>query len=417
MALSYMGSGGSLVLSSIAQLVTFAVLARHMGADQFAIYVTITAFTNVAVQLCGLGTQESLTRRVAQNPADYPRLIGHSLLLTFGTGALLVILGTATLPFLVPVSPDWAVNVGSIALLLLSTVLALRFVSLATAAYIARSEFRVANALEIAFGLIRMAAALAGCFVFGVTTVAEWSVWFFAAHAVIVAVAAWLIWRLGAPRYEIVREEIRIGALFSTQFILRAIRQNTDVVVLGLLTSPEIVASYGVARRILDSSFLSIEALNRLIYPGSAVALMAGFHGAAGRVLRVMGAACGIALAVSVVVWLAAPYTPLLFGDEYSSLVGFVRTVCWVLVPVAITSVSLEAFGAAGRQEVRALVYNGQNILAALLGAAATWIAGASGAFASLYTIEIAGAVVAVLVLRRFILADRDRELRAVPAE
>lgn len=417
MALSYLGSGGSLITSSLTQLITFAVLARSLGANEFALYVTLTAFTNVAVQLCGLGAQEPLTRRVAQNPADHARMMGHSLLLTAATGLVLLAAGLVALPLLVPVSPDWLINVGSIGLLLVSTVFVLRFVSLATSAYIARSQFAVANSLEIGFGLIRMAAALVGCFIFGVSTVAEWSVWFFGAHLVTALVAGWLILRLGRPRFEIVRDEVRTGILFSTQFVLRAIRQNTDIVVLGLFTSAEIVASYGVARRVLDSSYLSIEALNRLIYPGSAVALMSGFHAALGRIVRVMGAGVAIAIGVAVTVYLAAPLMPLLFGDEYSSLVAFTQIMCWVLIPVAFSSVALDAFGAAGRQDVRALIYNGENIIAALLGAAAAYVAGAYGAFASLYAVEITVAVIACLVLWRFVEADRARQSLPVPAE
>src|SRR5690606_26686299 len=79
-ALSYLGSGGSLITSSIAQLITFAVLARYLGTTEFALYVTLTAFTNVAVQICGLGAQETLTRRIAQDVSDHPRLMGHALL-------------------------------------------------------------------------------------------------------------------------------------------------------------------------------------------------------------------------------------------------------------------------------------------------------------------------------------------------
>ena len=417
MALSYIGSGGSLIFSSIAQLVTFAVLARYLGADEFALYVTITAFTNVAVQLCGLGTQEPLTRRVAQNPADHARMMGHSLIMTAGTGAVLLVVGLVALPLLVPVSPDWFVNIGAIALLLISTVLILRFISLATAAYIGRSAFAVANTLEVAFGLLRMAAALVGCLAFGVATVAEWAVWFFAAHVLAGLAAAWLIWRLGRPRFELVRDEVRTGILFSTQFVLRAVRQNTDVVVLGLFTSPEIVASYGVARRVLDSSFLSIEALNRLIYPGSAVLLMSGFHGAARRMLKVFLAGGSIAIAVSLVVYLLAPLMPLLFGKEYTSLVAFTQVICWVLLPVALAAIALEVFGAAGRQEVRAAIYNGQNIVATALGGAAAALAGAAGAFGSLYVVEITGALVATTVLYRFVAADRDRALTFAPAE
>ena len=417
MALSYLGSGGSLIASSLAQLVTFAVLARHLGANEFALYVTISAFTNVAVQICGLGTQETLTRRIAQDPRDYPRLMGHGLLLTAGTGLLLIVVGTAVLPLFIPVARDWLTSAGTIALLLVSTVLLLRFISLATAAYIARSNFVVANALEVGSGVTRMLAALAGCLVFGVSSVVQWAVWFFFAHLIVALVAAWLILRLGRPRYEIVREEVRIGALFSTQFVFKAIRQNTDILVLGLFTSPEVVASYGVARRVLDSSYLSIEALNRLIYPGSAVALMSGFHSAYGRVRKVMAAGLGIAVMAALAVFLLAPLMPLLFGDEYRSLVGFTQILCWVVIPTAISAVALEAFGAAGRQDVRALIYNSANVVAAITGAIGAYFAGVSGAFASLYGIEIAVAIIACGALWRFVQADRERATDAVPAE
>jgi O-antigen/teichoic acid export membrane protein len=417
MGLSYIGSGGSLITSSIAQLATFAILARSLGANEFALYVTISAFTNVAVQICGLGAQESLVRRAARDPADYPRLIGHGLLLTGLTGVALLVAGLLTLPFIVPVSPSALVNFGAIGLLLVSTVLILRFVSLATASYIARSNFVVANSVEVGFALIRTAAAIVACFVFKVDTVAGWAVWFFAAHLATAIVAAGLIWRLGKPRYVIVRDEIRIGALFSTQFIFKAIRQNTDILVLGLFTSAEVVGSYGVARRVLDSSYLSIEALNRLIYPGSAVALIHGFHNAYDRVRKVMSAGVGIAILAAIAVYILAPLMPLLFGDEYPSMVGFTRALCWLVIPMAVSAVALEAFGAAGRQDVRAVIYNAANIAAAILVALAAYFAGVDGAFASSYMVEVATAGIALAVWLRFVETDRARALVTAPAE
>ena len=417
MGLSYLGSGGSLIISSIAQLVTFAILARSLGTEQFALYVTLTAFTNVAVQICGLGAQESLVRRVARDPADYPRMIGHSLLLTFGTGIVLLVAGLIVLPVIVPTSSNQLVNVGTIGLLLLSTVIIMRLVSLATASYIALSNFAVANSVEVGFALIRTGAAVLGCLVFGVTTVADWSVWFFAAHLVFALVAVVLILRLGRPRYEIAREEIKIGTLFSTQFIFKAIRQNTDILILGMFTGPEVVSSYGVARRVLDSSYLSVEALNRLIYPGSAIALMSGFHNAYGRVRRVTAAGLVISTLAAVAVFVLAPLMPILFGNEYPSMVAFTRTLCWVVIPMAVSSVALEAFGAAGRQDIRAMIYNSANIVAAGLVALATVLAGVEGAFASSYAVELATAAVAWMVLLRFVRTDRARSLGAVPAE
>jgi O-antigen/teichoic acid export membrane protein len=417
MGLSYIGSGGSLITSSIAQLATFAILARSLGADQFALYVTISAFTNVAVQICGLGAQECLVRRVARDPDDYPRLIGHSLLLTLLSGAVLMVVGLLVLPLIMPVSPVALVNFGAIGLLLLSTVVILRFVSLATASYLARSNFVVANSVEVGFALLRTAAAILACLVFKVNDVAGWSVWFFAAHLITAVAALWLILRLGRPRWGLIRDEIKIGALFSTQFIFKAIRQNTDIVVLGMFTSAEVVGSYGVARRVLDSSYLSIEALNRLIYPGSAIALMQGFHNAYDRVRKVMTAGVGIAILAAIAVFLLAPLMPVLFGNEYPSMVGFTRALCWIVVPMAVSAVALEAFGAAGRQDVRAVVFNGANIVAAIAVAVATYLSGVDGAFASSYAVEIVTACVAVAVWLRFVELDRERHLHPAPAE
>jgi O-antigen/teichoic acid export membrane protein len=130
-----------------------------------------------------------------------------------------------------------------------------------------------------------------------------------------------------------------------------------------------------------------------------------------------MAAGAGIAVMAAVAVFLLAPLMPVLFGDEYRSMVGFTQILCWVVIPTAISSVALESFGAAGRQDVRAMIYNSANFIAAFTGAAGAYLAGVSGAFASLYGIEIAVAIIACGVLWRFVEADRGRTAHAVPAE
>ena len=62
--LSYMASSGSLIMASAAQLVTFAILARFLGAAEFGMFITIMAITSIAVHVCGVGGAECLLRRV-----------------------------------------------------------------------------------------------------------------------------------------------------------------------------------------------------------------------------------------------------------------------------------------------------------------------------------------------------------------
>src|SRR6478735_9233695 len=288
MLVSYAASGGSLVISSAAQLLTFAILALWLGVHEFSLFVAITAISNIAVHMCGLGAMECLVRRVARDRAIYPDMLGHNIILTAASGVFLVLLGAVALPFFFTLSSDPATNVAVITLMLVTNIMLVRIIVLAEQIFIAHSDFGSANTVVVSFAIARTIAACLACIVFGVSTLATWVLWQFACH-VLVALACWRAIRgLGQPKYRIVREELPLRLYFSIPFILRAIRQNADLLVLSLVATAEIVASYSVARRMLESSYLSVEALNRLVYPGSAKATAAGLQHALPRVRKVL---------------------------------------------------------------------------------------------------------------------------------
>jgi len=403
MLLSYAASGGSLIISSAAQLLTFAILARALGVHEFSLFVAITAISNIAVHMCGLGAMECLVRRVARDRSIYPDMLGHNIILTALSGTALVLLGAAIMPMFFKLAEDPASNVAIITLMLVTNVVLVRIIVLAEQIFIAHSQFGSANIVVIGFAVARAVAAGLACLVFSTATVADWAIWQFACH-VLCALAGWLLIRpLGGPRFRLVREELPLGLYFAVPFILRAIRQNADLLVLSLVATPEIVSSYSVARRILDSSYLSVEALNRLVYPGSARATTDGLQHAMPRVRKVLVAATAISFAAACTVYVLAPVLPLLFGRDYLSLVSFARILCWVVVPMAMWAVALEALGASGQQAVRGLVLGLGSILGAALAAAATWLAPPTGTFVAFYVIEIAMVFAAWSTLLRIV--------------
>ncbi|WEX74929.1 lipopolysaccharide biosynthesis protein [Sinorhizobium numidicum] len=416
MVLSYMASSGSLVLGSVAQLLTFSILARWLGVHEFSAFVAITAVANIAVHLCGLGAMESLVRRVARDHAIYPQMLGHNILLTAASGLVLVLIGAGVLPIFFTLSPDPVTNFVVIALMLITNIVLVRIIVLIEQIFIAHSDFSSANKVVVAFAVARTVAAALACIVFGVSTIASWAIWQFVCHVLLAAVCMRAIGGLGEPRYCILREELPQGLYFSIPFILRALRQNADLLVLSLVTTAEIVSSYSVARRMLESSYLSVEALNRLIYPGSARVSAAGLHHALQLVLRVLAAAIVISLAAAVTVFVLAPILPYLFGREYISLVGFVRILCWVVVPLAVWSVAVEALGASGYHAARAAVMGLGSIVGAGLAAWASWYAPPAGTFVSFYLIEIAMVVAAWGVFLRYVRRDRELAELDLPA-
>jgi O-antigen/teichoic acid export membrane protein len=399
-----MASGGALLMSSAAQLLTFALLARHLGVEQFALYASITAVTNLGVQICGFGSQESLIRRVAQDRAMFPVMLGHSYILSAVSGIVLTVIGMVTIPVFFPTSPDLINTLITTALILVTNLILLKIISLSTQSFIAHSDFASANKLEVLFAVMRTVAAVGACLVFGVETVEAWALWNLAAHLIVAAVSVKAISRLGKPVYRLVRDEIRIGILFSTQFLFKAVRGNADILLLGAVASAEVLGSYSIARRILESSYLSVEALNRLIYPGSASAAMQGISKTIERAFNVLKAALVIAFGSAAVIFIIAPFLPLLFGSEYVSLPIITRVLCWAVVPMAISATALEALGASGRQGVRAKIWNSGNLGGSIIVALCTWSFSISGTIGSYFLVEIGIATavwIALLRLRR----------------
>jgi O-antigen/teichoic acid export membrane protein len=409
MIVSYLLSSGSLASASLAQLVTFAILARALGPAEFGLFVQITAVTAIAVQICGLGASDCLLRRVSRETGSYPSLLGHNLLLIGLTGVLLVFGGVMAMSSWPHIDDD----VPTIALLFFSNVVLVRIILLVETVFLSLGQVRSANRSVVGFALVRTATAALACIVFGTTRLSEWAIWQFSGHLLYALVGmAWLR-PLGRPRFVILREELRLGILFSSQFVVRAVRSNVDLFVIGLFAPIETVGSYGVARRIMDSSYLSIDAFNRLVYPRFARASRDGLYLALPAAKRTLGAALALGVTTFLVLFVLAPYLPLLFGRDYHDLTFFVRCLSGTIVLVGAWAVAVDLLGASGRQGARALVLNGTNILGSGLIAAATWFAAPIGTFVALYVIE--GSVVISAWLLLLELSRRSRQDVAAP--
>jgi O-antigen/teichoic acid export membrane protein len=153
MALTYFGSTASLVVSSGAQLLTFAILARHLGVEQFGLLMTITAATSLGVQLCGLGASETMVRRVANDPTIYRAALGHNLILIGASGSILILIFAAIIPRLVSVSSDSFTNFVALFSIIFTNVVLVRWFLLIEQVFIARFQYDMANLANVGFAL------------------------------------------------------------------------------------------------------------------------------------------------------------------------------------------------------------------------------------------------------------------------
>ncbi|WP_306223476.1 lipopolysaccharide biosynthesis protein [Bosea beijingensis] len=404
---SYLMSSGALASAGLSQLVTFAILARALGPIEFGLFVQISAVVSIAVQLCGLGASDCLLRRVSREPGSYPALLGHNLSLIGLTGAVLVVAGTAALSGWLRLSSGPSVETATLVLLLSGNVVVVRVILLVETAFLGLGRFHQANRAVVGFALARMTTAALACLAFGISTLSEWALWQSAGNLLYAAIGAAWLRPLGRPRFAILREELKPGLLFSSQFVMRAVRANVDLLVIGLFAPLATVGSYGVARRIVDSSYLAIDALNRLLYPRLARESRDGLHLALPLAQRALVAALALGLTTCLALFVLAPELPAVFGRQYEELSFFVRCLSGTVVLVGAWAAAVDLLGASGRQDVRAWILNGANLLGSAVIVVATWLAAPLGTFIALYLVE--GAIVMAAWRALLRLARRSR--------
>jgi O-antigen/teichoic acid export membrane protein len=179
-------------------------------------------------------------------------------------------------------------------------------------------------------------------------------VWQAATHFTAAAVALWTARHLGAPVFGLVNIETRNGFFFGIPLFVRGFRANVDIMALGLVASHEVIASYGLARRIMEIGYLPVDALHRLVYPKSAALAAQGLRATWTNVKRIVTITIGIAALTALALWIGAPVLPYIFGHDYVTMPHFVQWMCFGLIMIALWVAPLEAVGSAGHHALRA---------------------------------------------------------------
>jgi O-antigen/teichoic acid export membrane protein len=381
----YAASTGTLVLALGAQFIAFVVLARHLGTTQFGHMVTISAATDLACALCGIGAGEALIRRVVREPALYPTVLGHNLILLLGSGLVLTLVTTLGLALFVRVDPDPVANALVMVVFALGGIMLSRWIGVTEQIFLGHHNFRGANFVNAGFAIWRSLVTLTACLVFGVSRIQSWAPWYVGMYVVGAVVCALGVRQYGAPRWRIIRDEIALGVHFSTPFFFNILRQNVDLLTLNLVALPATIGKYSAASRIVLTSMVTVHSFNRLLYPKLAIAGRDGVRATLNLAIKYVILAVGLAVVTSAGVFIVAPFMPWLFGKDYGDMVTYMRVLSWVPILIAFQNAAYDSLGAADRHGVRATVYNVGCVCAAILIFGSTYLFGIDGTFVAVY--------------------------------
>lgn len=384
----YFESSGTMFFTLGCQLLWFVILARSLGVAHFGELMVISGVTTMAAAICTLGSREAIVRRTSRDSADYAAMLGQGLILISTLGIALVILCVFFLKlFIVDAS---SVSVISLVLFCVVQILIFPFVGLATASFMGFENFRLANIITAGAGLIRLLAASTACLVFNVNNLDDWALWTTGANLILALACMLLLRRLVPPVWRIDAKELTLGFHFSTPIVVYALRSNIDRIVLGMVASPSVIGAYAVAMRL---TFLSktvvVNALNRIMYPKFVKRMRRGKGGSLRIAVSYTIVLMGLSTTTACCLYLTAPYLPVLLGEEYREVIFDLRVVCWLLIPMSMTSVPYDLLGAVDHHRLRSKYHNRISFLGAVVSAIVIYIFGIRGAFVSFYIVEI----------------------------
>lgn len=409
----YIASSSTLLFGAMSQFVSFVLLARSLGIDQFGKLMAITAVTSLAMVLCGLGAGDSMIRRTARDPEQFSLMLGHGLILIAITGVPLAAISTLALHLFIHANGSAVTNIATFGLFSAANIVMYAFVSFVERAFLGHMDFRRANVVNAGFSLIRLLALVLAVTLFRIQTLQDWALTTFCAHLVASGIGWIMLRSLGRPIWQIDRSELRLGIHFSTPFVVDALRQNVDRIMLGIVAPISVLGSYGAATRIVTTSQLVINSLNRIMYPRLAQTAEQGI----GPVIRLgVSYLCGaslVAVGTSAAVFVVAPLVPLVLGSTYQPIVFDLQILSWLVVPIAVQTIPYDIFGATDRHRTRATIYNSVTLTGTAGTAFLIYIWGVTGAFIGAYGVQIALAIAQWIAIT--IIARREQSSRALP--
>jgi O-antigen/teichoic acid export membrane protein len=408
----YIASTSMLTVGIAAQSIGFVVLARWLGSDQFGHLSMITAATNLGGAWCGLGTGEAMRRRAGREPALYPQLLGHSLILLLVSGAVLTLVMSVAIASSITIAANPVENYAAIALLVSNNIVLFAWIGLTEQILLAHSQFTRANLLNSGFGIARAVTALVACVGFDIDNLTAWALWNFASFSVGSLACVCLLFRYGAPRWRLLWDEIPLGVTLSISGSIAALRQNVDLLALSAMAPPHLVGAYGVARRVLGVAVVTGASLDRLIYAKLAIAGKSGPAATLCLARRYVIYAISLTGLTSMTIFVLAPLLPLLFGKDFSDMVWIVKVLCWTLILTAVQFIAFDAINAADQHRVRLVVGTVIGLAGAALIVGLSLAFGTTGTFVAVYVAEISTAAALWTTLK--LLSDRQQRRQSI---
>ena len=339
----------------VLQAAYFVIIARALGAEQYGAFVGVTALVAILAPFASLGSGNLLIKNVSRNRALFGEYWGNALLISFVSGAALILLVLLVAPIVLPKT----VPLLLIFLVAVTDLIFARILDTAGQAFQAVLWLSKTAQLNILPQVTRLIAALALVNFFPQWGAVGWTFLYLISTAVSALIGVILVHvSLGAPKLAIsrIKPEILEGFYFSVSLSAQTVYNDIDKTMLARLSSLAATGIYAAAYRLIDVAFVPVRSLLAAAYAKFFQRGSSGISGTMDFTKRLLPIA-GIYGAIAATgLFLFAPVVPYILGDEYASTVEALRWLAPLPFLKAMHYFAADTLTGAGFQGMRSAV-------------------------------------------------------------
>lgn len=342
--------GGNL-FSVALQAAQFVLLARIFGAAQFGEIALANAIAAIALPVAGLGYGNVMLMEVARDRTEGATWVGNAIVSTVFSGGVLIV--TCFLSYDAFIEADAPLFL--LGAVLLSELLLLRFNTLAAQLAIAMERFKQAVRFNVLASFSKLAATCA-VLLFEVRTLAIWSCLLVISTALAGLVSVfWMRRSVTNFSFDFSRfkKSYSTGVGFAFGISAKSVYTDGDKVILGRVSTSEVLGAYASAYRLAVIAFMPVRAL---LDVSAAKFFRSGDSGLSGSLaygLRLLFLSLPYAVCATISLYFLSPIVPLILGASFAESVEVLKALSPLPLIQCVHYIFSDVLTTSGRQWLR----------------------------------------------------------------
>ncbi|MEA5542669.1 flippase [Limnoraphis robusta Tam1] len=347
---------GSRVIGIAMQAGYFVLIARTLGANNFGMFMGVSALAVILNPFSTLGSADLLIRDVSRDRSLFREGWANALLTTAVSGSCLIILALLTALYIFPQKiPPLA-----ILLILASDLVGLALWNLSSGALIAVGLLKKAAQLQVCLNFSKLVAAILLAVGFQEPNVFVWSILYFLGNGITALVAILLVNKMvgfpGKPNLSKIKSNFNQGIYFSIGASADVVNASIDKTMLTSLATPNATGLYAAAYRLIEVAYIPLLSIFSSTYAKFFEQGKTGISGTLALAKRLVPLVIIYGIVACIGYWLFYPFIPYILGEEYQASTPVLLWLSPMPFLIGMQWIAADTLTGAGYQQIRGFI-------------------------------------------------------------